>query len=146
MSLGTTFQPIIDINAHSNQTKRLIMCSGKHYYTLMQALEGRQDALELSIIRIEELSPFPSSRLSEILGGYKNVERIVWAQEEPENQGPWSYVESRIRRMLRGLGRNMAVEYAGRRSMPTVAVSVGSWHKLESEEIVKAALGDQLVS
>ena len=67
---------------------------------------------------------------------------MVWAQEEPENQGAWAYVRPRIEGLLRSLGKSPDVKYAGRRSLPTVAVGVGEWHKRELAEIVAAALGD----
>lgn len=94
---------------------------------------------EVALVRVEELSPFPRKDLKEVLEKYDNA-HIVWAQEEPETQGPWTYVRPRVEDLLRGLGRETFIRYAGRRTAATVATGVGAWHKAEVAEILKYAL------
>lgn len=149
MEPGTTFQPILpgEENPSPSATKRLILCSGKHYYTLHEHLAKSASDLRqsTSIIRIEELSPFPRKELREVVQPYLSggsLEKVIWAQEEPENQGPWAYVQPRITEVLKEVGLNgiEEVKYAGRRSGATVAVAVGEWHKKEMKEIVEMAM------
>ncbi|WWC87694.1 oxoglutarate dehydrogenase (succinyl-transferring), E1 component [Kwoniella dendrophila CBS 6074] len=141
MTPGTTFQPILETSS-SSSAKKVILCSGKHYYTLLEALSksDKKSSSNISMVRIEELSPFPYSELERGLSKYKNMEEIIWAQEEPFNQGPWSYVKPRIEDVLDQIGYKGNIKYAGRKSGATTAVAVGEWHKKEVDEIIKAAL------
>jgi probable 2-oxoglutarate dehydrogenase E1 component DHKTD1 len=140
MMPGTKFEPVLDTEQNHSAT-RIVLCSGKHYYTLHEHFTKTKALDQVSLIRIEELSPFPRQQLGDVLSRYTKAKKIVWAQEEPENQGAWPYVQSRIEGVLRqhdvGGGR---VLYAGRRSCPTVAVAVGAWHKKEVEEIARLPL------
>jgi probable 2-oxoglutarate dehydrogenase E1 component DHKTD1 len=140
MMPGTKFEPVLDTDPNPSAS-RIILCSGKHYYTLQEHFTKTNALDQVSLIRIEELSPFPRKQLSEVLEKYTKAEKIIWAQEEPENQGAWPYVQSRIEGVLRDLdmGGGRAI-YAGRRSCATVAVAVGAWHKKEVEEIAKLPL------
>ena len=137
---GTKFEPVLDTEPNHSAT-RVILCSGKHYYTLHEHFTKTSALDQVSLIRIEELSPFPRKQLGEVLKKYSKAEKVIWAQEEPENQGAWPYVQSRIDGVLRELdmGGGRAI-YAGRRSCATVAVAVGAWHKKEVEEIAKLPL------
>jgi len=140
MMPGTKFQPVLDTDPNHSAT-RVILCSGKHYYTLHEHFTKTDALSQVSLIRIEELSPFPRQQLSEVLAKYTKAEKIVWAQEEPENQGAWPFVQPRIEGVIRdlGIGGGRAI-YAGRRSGATVAVAVGAWHKNEVEEIARLPL------
>lgn len=85
------FQEVIDdsiVNAKS--VKRVVFCSGKVYYDLLerQAAEKEKD---IAIVRIEQLYPFPKKQLNAIVAKYKNADELIWLQEEPENMGAWSY-------------------------------------------------------
>ena len=86
------FQEVIDdsiVNAKS--VKRVVFCSGKVYYDLLerQAAEKEKD---IAIVRIEQLYPFPKKQLNTITAKYKNADELIWLQEEPENMGAWSYL------------------------------------------------------
>jgi len=137
---GTKFEPVLDTDPNPSAT-RVILCSGKHYYNLHEHFTKTNALDQVSLIRIEELSPFPRKQLGEVLKKYSKAEKIIWAQEEPENQGAWPYVQPRIEGVLRDLdwGGGRAI-YAGRRSCATVAVAVGAWHKKEVEEIARLPL------
>jgi 2-oxoglutarate dehydrogenase complex dehydrogenase (E1) component-like enzyme len=140
MAEGTSFQPVLDTDPNHSAT-RVILCSGKHYYTLHEHFTKINALDSVSLIRVEELSPFPRNQLKETLSRYTKAEKVIWAQEEPENQGAWPYIQPRVDEVLRELkmGGERAA-YAGRRSCPTVAVAVGSWHKKEVEELANLPL------
>lgn len=137
MGPGTKFQPVL-IDAADN-AQRVIVCSGKHYYTLKEAANASNKPV--TFIRIEELSPFPAAELKEALQAVKDENTpVIFAQEEPENAGAWSFVRPLLDAVLAELGRSPST-YAGRKAGATTAVGVGAWHKAEAEAIVKAALG-----
>ena len=79
--------------------KRLVLCTGKLAYELIEARDKAGDA-HTSIVRIEQLYPFPGEALLARLKRMTNLEEVVWAQEEPQNQGYWAHVEPRIERRL----------------------------------------------
>ncbi|WVQ94500.1 oxoglutarate dehydrogenase (succinyl-transferring), E1 component [Kwoniella sp. CBS 9459] len=141
MSTRTRFQPVL-VEPTSPSANRVILCSGKHYYTLLEHLTKTDKLESATLVRIEELSPFPyaelESALSNVLSG-RNEKQVIWAQEEPENQGAWTYVRPRLEGTLRKVGFEGQVRYAGRKTGATTAVAVGDWHKKEVQEIVSAA-------
>lgn len=138
---GTSFQPVLEDAQPNHSASRVILCSGKHYYTLSDHLARTSPQnTDVALVRVEELSPFPRGRLSEVLAKYPQAEKWVWAQEEPENQGAWTFVQPRIDQILRDLGKRGSVVYAGRKTCPTVATAVGAWHKREVDEIARLPL------
>ena len=87
-----TFQPLIDDRkADVKKIKSLVFCTGKFYYDLdeRRGKEGRDD---VALVRIEQLFPLPKKQIKEILEKYKDVEEVVWAQEEPRNMGAYSHL------------------------------------------------------
>lgn len=87
-----SFQELIDDEtADPKKVKRVAFCSGKVYYDAMdqRAEKGVDD---MAIVRLEQLYPFPQKQFDEVLKKYKNCEKIIWLQEEPENMGPWTYI------------------------------------------------------
>ena len=87
-----SFQELIDDeSADSKKVKRVAFCSGKVYYDAIdqRAEKGVDD---MAIVRLEQLYPFPQKQFDEVLKKYKNCEKIIWLQEEPENMGPWTYI------------------------------------------------------
>ena len=140
MAPGTRFRPVLE-ESSDPAAKRVILCSGKHYYPLSEHLATPEANItqDIAIIRIEELSPFPYRELTRALSKY-NDPQIVWAQEEPENQGAWTYVRPRLEGILHGLGKRDRVVYAGRKSSAAVATGVGGWHKAEVAELLRLAV------
>ena len=97
-SPSVTFQPIIDDPDSAEwreDISRLVLCSGRLYYDLQRHAE-RASADEVAIARIEQLYPFPTAELTELLAGYTGLTEIVWAQEEPANMGAWRSVRHRV--------------------------------------------------
>lgn len=137
MDAGTRFSPVL-ADPVSGTASRVILCSGKHYYTLLEAAKSKEMD-DVALIRIEELSPFPSAQLADALAQHPPSTPVIWAQEEPANQGAWSFVRPRIDAILEDRGSSPAT-YAGRKAGATTATGVGAWHKREMEEIVHDAL------
>lgn len=140
MGPDTRFQPVLDAEHNSVYSTRLILCSGKHYYTLHDAVSkaGRSD--EIAIVRVEELSPFPRTEIRDILQKYSSAQSVVWAQEEPQNMGAWTFVQPRIEEALKDLGSDAAVRYAGRTASASTATAVAKWHAQEKLDILAQAL------
>lgn len=86
------FQEVIDdANATAKATRRVVFCSGKVYYDLLERQEADKES-GVAVVRIEQLYPFPQKQLDAIRAKYKNATELVWLQEEPENMGAWSYL------------------------------------------------------
>lgn len=86
-----SFQPIIDdVTADVTKVKKLVMCSGKLYYELLAKREELNDET-VALVRLEQLYPLNQEKIDAIFAKYKGAE-LVWAQEEPENMGAWSYI------------------------------------------------------
>jgi len=87
-----SFQPIFDdLAANADKVDRLVMCSGKLYYELLSKKEELKDE-KTALVRLEQLYPLQSDKIDEIFRKYYKVKEFVWAQEEPENMGAWSYI------------------------------------------------------
>jgi 2-oxoglutarate decarboxylase len=81
----------------TDEVRRLVFCSGKVAWDAMAERDKR--SAPVAVVRIEQLYPFPQERLLEVLGRYPNARDLVWLQEEPENMGPWNFVEARTWRI-----------------------------------------------
>lgn len=92
------FQEVID-DPKGNKSKAttLVFCSGKAYYDFIEEAEKRQAGEAIAFVRIEQLYPLPIEQIEAIISSYKNVKNIVWAQEEPENMGAWTYMAMNLR-------------------------------------------------
>ncbi|HET6537492.1 MAG TPA: 2-oxoglutarate dehydrogenase E1 component [Sphingopyxis sp.] len=121
--------------------KRVVLCSGKVGFDLMEA----RDAAELkdtTIIRIEQLYPFPGDPLADRLSRMTKLEEVVWAQEEPRNNGAWFFVEELIEEALITAGhKGLRPRYAGRAASASPATGLMSRHKTEQGALVADALG-----
>ncbi len=88
---GHFYEIYEDLQVNPENVKQVVCCYGKIYYEIAE----RRDQLkstDTAIIRIEQLYPFPGEQLTVIIKKYKNAKRFIWAQEEPENMGAWSFV------------------------------------------------------
>lgn len=138
MGEGSSFQPVLadELARSASAVSRVILCSGKHYYTLKQHVESQAGLSDkVAIIRVEELAPFPFTKLEEVLRPYTGASDFVWSQEEPYQQGAFTHVRERIDDVLQSAGIDARVRYSGRAPCPTVATAVGDWHKQEVAQI-----------
>ena len=123
------------------ETKRLVLCTGKVAYDLIEARDAAGDA-ETQIVRVEQLYPFPGEPLTARLKKLPNLEDVVWAQEEPKNNGAWFFVEPFIEACLSEakspVGR---ARYAGRAASASPATGLMKRHQMEQGALVAEALG-----
>jgi 2-oxoglutarate dehydrogenase E1 component len=125
--------------AASHKIRRIILCSGKVYYDLLQERRERK-INDIMIIRVEQLYPFPLGELAEEFAQYENAD-VVWCQEEPENQGYWTFVDRRIEEALRATEhRAKRPKYIGRLAAAAPATGLNSRHQAEQAKLVNEAL------
>jgi len=123
-----------------DKIKRVVMCSGKVYYDLLEKrdAEGIDD---IYLMRIEQFYPFPALSLVKELVRFSGAD-MVWCQEEPKNQGAWSFIEPNIEWVLTRIkARNTRPIYAGRPASASPATGLASQHKAQQAALVNAALG-----
>lgn len=136
---GSTFQPVIGDPLVKPPT-RVILCSGKVYYEL---LEARKE-MSTAIIRLEQLYPFPGEELKAALAGSENAP-VIWCQEEPQNMGSWFYLDRKIEGVLKALNfKNNRPYYAGRREAASPATGSHHTHDHEQQDLVAQALTGSL--
>ena len=116
--------------------KKVIMCSGKIYFDLLEAREqSKNDSIVL--IRVEQLYPFPAKTLAKILKRY-NSANFFWCQEEPKNMGAWNTVRNYIDRILEIINyKNNKVKYIGRDASSTTATGNYNKHLAEQKKILE---------
>ena len=122
-----------------NEIRRVVICSGKVYYDLLQARDAA-GADDVYLLRLEQFYPFPAQTMSRELERFKQAE-IIWCQEEPKNQGGWSFVEPNIEWVLNRVGATHGrARYVGRNAAASVATGLASRHKAEQEALVHEAI------
>ena len=127
------FQEILDDpDVKPADIKRLIFCSGKIFYDLLERRE-QEKLTDVAIVRVEQLYPLPVHQLKKIIERYKHVERYFWVQEEPENMGPWGYLRRKFK-----LVRTTLIS---REESASPATGIHRHHVQEQENIINLALG-----
>jgi 2-oxoglutarate dehydrogenase E1 component len=122
-------------------TRRVVLCTGKVAYDLMEARDAAGDT-NTQIVRIEQLYPFPGEALAARLKKLVNVEDVVWAQEEPKNQGYWTFVEPYVEAAMVAAGtKPQRPRYAGRAASASPATGLMKRHLLEQGALIADALG-----
>ncbi|HBK70838.1 MAG TPA: 2-oxoglutarate dehydrogenase E1 component [Flavobacteriaceae bacterium] len=89
------FHEVIDDTVAPKKVKKLVFCTGKFYYDLLAQREKLQRE-DIALVRIEQLFPLHKEKIQAVISRYKNAEKYIWAQEEPENMGAWSYMLQRF--------------------------------------------------
>ncbi len=129
-----------DSLAKGKDVKRVVLCSGKVYYDLFEERE-KHGLKNITILRLEQLYPFPHKALVEELKQYPNAE-VIWCQEEPRNQGSWFFVNERIEAVLKETGHKVGrPRYAGRIDAAAPATGSLKRHQTEQAKLVAEALG-----
>ena len=135
-----SFECVIDDELdNKNDVKKVIMCSGKVFYELIDK-RNKEKRNDIAIIRIEQLYPFPYDDLEEILLRYQNVHEYIWCQEEPLNQGAWFSHRHRIQRVLDRLGNNNEVKLVSRPAAAAPAVGLMKLHLKQQETLINEAI------
>ena len=122
-----------------DKIKRVVMCSGKVYFDLLEERDAR-GIDDVYLMRIEQFYPFPAISLVKELERFKGAE-MVWCQEEPKNQGAWSFIEPNIQWCLSRIkAKHTRPIYAGRAASASPATGLASQHKAQQAALVDAAL------
>ncbi|WP_420396879.1 2-oxoglutarate dehydrogenase E1 component [Nioella sp.] len=122
-----------------DKIKRVVMCSGKVYFDLLEERDAR-GLDDVYLMRLEQFYPFPALSLMKELERFKQAE-MVWCQEEPKNQGAWSFVEPNIEWVLSRIGaKHTRPSYAGRNASASPATGLASQHKAQQAALVNDAL------
>lgn len=140
METEAHFEPVIgDPVVTGPKAQRVVLCSGKVYYDLLEERE-KKGIQDVALIRLEQYYPFPRKQLLETLRPYKEVQ-LVWCQEEPMNMGAWTFLDRRLESVLNELGANhLRPIYVGRAASAATATGILSRHIAEQQRLVAQAM------
>jgi 2-oxoglutarate dehydrogenase E1 component len=131
-----SFRPILDDpDADHAAVRRLLLCSGKVYYDIT-GHELRSEALTIAVARVEQLYPYPTEAVAELVRSYPNLEEVFWVQEEPQNMGAWRATRHRLEEASAGL----PLRYVGRAWRASPSEGYPTAHLREQDRIVREAL------
>jgi len=125
----------VDTKLDAKKVKRVLACSGKVYYDLVNARKER-NANDVAIIRVEQLYPFPHKALATELAKFPNFSELVWVQDEPQNQGAWFQIQHNI---LENLNDGQKLTYSGRPASASPAVGYYDKHYAQQKALIDAA-------
>ena len=125
----------VDTKLEAKKVKRVLACSGKVYYDLVNARKER-NANDVAIIRVEQLYPFPHKALATELAKFPNFSELVWVQDEPQNQGAWFQIQHNI---LENLNDGQKLAYSGRPASASPAVGYYDKHYAQQKSLIDAA-------
>ncbi len=121
------------------EIRRVVLCSGKVYYDLLDARDAA-GITDVYLMRLEQLYPFPARALIQEMARFPQAE-LVWAQEEPRNMGPWTFVEPNLEWVLGQIGaKHRRPRYVGRVAAASTAAGQASKHTQEQKKLVGDAL------
>jgi 2-oxoglutarate dehydrogenase E1 component len=149
MAEGTSFHRVLWDDAEfgvsdlklkpDGEIRRVVICSGKVYFDLLEARDA-QGLDDVYLLRLEQFYPFPAMSLTKELSRFKGAE-VIWCQEEPKNQGAWTFVEPNLEWVLGRIeAKHGRPRYAGRSASASPATGLASKHKQEQADLVAAAL------
>ena len=133
------FQTVLEQPGTGKKTKkveRILFASGKMAIDLAEQVKDGEGFDHLHIIRVEQLYPFPSEKISDIVSRYPNVKELVWVQEEPKNMGSWSFANPYIQE----IAGDKKVSYVGRIHRSSPSEGDGESHTIEQKRIIDEAL------
>ena len=146
----SSFHRVLEDDAYSKENnlinlkndkkiKKVIMCSGKIYYDLIEAREKIRNN-EVVFVRLEQLYPFPAKTLANVLKRYTKAE-FIWCQEEPKNMGAWNTMRNYIERTLEMINfKDINVKYVGRKASSSTATGNVNKHLAQQKEILEKIL------
>jgi 2-oxoglutarate dehydrogenase E1 component len=128
------FTPVLDDPQRPETATRVLLCSGKIYYQLVQRC-NETNCKDIAVVRLEQFYPFPQAALQSVLAHYGKTASCCWVQEEPENMGAWSFLRPRLEQMV-----GKTVQYIGRPAAASPATGFPNIYKQQ-----QAAISDQAV-
>jgi 2-oxoglutarate dehydrogenase E1 component len=132
----SNFREVIDENMDAKKVTRVAFCSGKIYYDLIERRE-KENCEDIVFVRLEQLYPFPKKQVEAILAKYNKAKEYLFVQEEPENMGPWRFIDKNL--------RSLNLKYVGREEAASPATGFAKRHAMESEEIMTSIFSKVLV-
>ncbi len=146
---GSSFHRVLWDDAHlgnsdtelveDEEIRRVVICSGKVYFDLL-AKRDSEGIDDIYLLRIEQFYPFPALSLVKELGRFKQAE-MVWCQEEPKNQGAWSFIEPNLEWTLKRVeAKHTRPVYAGRPASASPATGLAAAHQAQQQALINAAL------
>ncbi|MEW7980362.1 MAG: hypothetical protein AB2813_11340 [Candidatus Sedimenticola endophacoides] len=138
MAVSGGFLPVIGESdaLEAADVERIVVCSGKVYYDLLEARRTR-GLRDVAIIRLEQLYPFPREEFDRTIDVYANAKTLIWCQEEPQNQGAWDQIKHRFHTQLE---RGRRLFYVGRPASAAPAVGYYPVHVEQQETLIDEAL------
>jgi 2-oxoglutarate dehydrogenase E1 component len=125
--------------APDDKIRRVVMCSGKVYYDLLEERDKR-GIDDVYLMRIEQFYPFPAMSMVKELERFKGAD-MVWCQEEPKNQGAWTFIEPNLEWVLTRIkAKHQRPSYVGRPAAASPATGLAKQHKAQQEALVETAL------
>src|SRR5207244_5559475 len=134
---GSFREVLDDPAADHNSVRRLVLCSGKVYDDIA-GHEERQKVEGVAVARLEQLYPFPTKRVAELIAAYPTLQEVVWAQEEPQNMGAYRSIRHRLEEAL---PEGVRLRYVGRPWRASTSEGYPTAHLREQDRIVRRALG-----
>jgi len=129
------FQEVIDDPDKLKSPGRILFCSGKIYYELLQR-RRKLNKNDIAIVRMEQLYPFPEENLKTIIRKYQKARQFFWVQEEPENMGGWFFVRPRLEKLI-----GKPIEYVGRNPSASPATGFPRIYRQEQAAVIEGAVG-----
>ncbi len=129
------FREVLDDPTPPAAARRLVLCSGKVYYDLVEA-RAERGVNDVAVVRLEQLYPFNDDLFAEVVAPYRGAREVVWVQEETKNRGGWTYMMP----LLQERFLEHAVRYVGREASASPATGSGRVHRAEQQQIVDEAL------
>jgi 2-oxoglutarate dehydrogenase E1 component len=138
---GEFFPVLADTTVEPTKASVVLLCSGQIYFYLAEERQrlGRND---VAIIRVEQLAPFPAMEIEAELAKYSKTAAIRWVQEEPKNNGAWTFVEPRLHHLLQNSNDLREVRYVGRKTAASPATGYKKAHDHEHKRILQKAFRD----
>ena len=130
------FQEVFDDTIDAKKVTRVAFCSGKVYYDLIERRE-KEGVSDIAFVRLEQLYPFPQKQVDIVLKKYSKAKEYLFVQEEPENMGPWRFVDKNM--------RSLNLKYVGRSEAASPATGFAKRHAAENEEIMTTIFSKVLV-
>jgi 2-oxoglutarate decarboxylase len=135
--IAGSFQEVLDDADAPEDVRRVILCSGKLAHELRATRTTR--GASAAIVRVEQLYPWPAEQLADVLARYDGVTDVAWVQDEPENMGPWPFIEARLRQLV---GDDVRLAHHTRAESASPATGSSQIHKQEEELLLDAAFAD----
>lgn len=138
------FKEVIDdTNAVAKSVTKVVFCTGKIYYDLIEGKE-KAGADDIAIVRVEQLYPFPAKQLGAIIEKYREAKDFIWAQEEPENMGAWAHI---MRFFMKNTEtKSVNLKYVGRAESASPATGFSKSHAEQQQSIINAIVSRQLIT